>query len=685
MSHSFRHPARSVRRVLFPAVLLLFVPILLHAQRGGGGGGGGGGFGGGGQGGGRGGGTQTQTPTGPGQLVFRGGVTVVQIDAYVTDAQNQPVTDLKEEDFEVLEGGKPRTISTFAAVSIPIDPPVGLPGPDSVEPDVASNAYPPARTYLFALDEVAPDRALRARNFMRRFIEQYLGPNDVAAIALTGRGLANSGQDFTNNRKLLLSAIDRFSGGFADAENAAPVRSGSEGVQVAASLRKLTEFLATMPGRKTLLYIGEGIGDIDVFNLLDYKGTALTPAGYDAHAAIAAATRHNITIYPVDPRGLTTELAAAESFDTSALDNRVDLAALAEATGGFSFTSSNNVKGAFERIVQETSNYYTIGFNSEYERMDGRFVPVVVRVKRPGLVVKSRAGYVAPIKEERRPEAITADTRSPAVSEAIASAVATSGVGLQVAAAPYRAGRNASVALSVEIDVSMLGLVLRPGSMTGDIEVSYLATDSKGKVRPGRRHNATLSLKAEALDKAIKDGVRVVSEFELPHGRYQLRVAAGSTIRAGSVIYDLDVPDFGKEALTMSGVTLTSATARKIPTLLPRDPLGEALPGPPIATRSFERDDTIALFAEVYENRSSKDAPGTIEVKTELLDASGRVIPVSSEKRESTAATRKSGGHGFAARIALKDVSPGSYVLRVEARSDKATEPVRRSVPIVVK
>lgn len=680
----------TVWRIVACVLMLAAGQTLVDAQRGGGGGGGigGGGRGGGGTGG------QPLPPGQPGQpgtqrpnepLVFRGGVTVVQIDAYVTDAEGRPVSNLLEQDFEVLEGGHPRTISNFTPVDIPIEAPLGPPA-DDVMPDVVSNAKPAARTYLFALDEVAPDRALRARNFLHRFIEQYLGPNDVAAMALTGRGLSSSGQDFTPNRRLLLNAIDKYTGGFTDAEDAAPARAGSDAVQLAASLRKLTEFLATMPGRKTLVYVGEGLGGLDIFEILAYRGQTLSPAGYDAHAAIAAATRHNITIYPVDPRGLTTELTAAESFDTSSLDNRADLAALADATGGFSFTSSNNIAGGFERIVRETSTYYTIGFNSEYDRRDGRFVPVQVRVKRPGLQVRSRAGYVAPIEAERRPERVEGDTRSPAVADALASAVATSGVQLRVAAAPYRAAKNASIAIAVEVDIATLGLVLKPGVMTGEVEVSYLATDAKGKVRPGRRHTATLTLKSETLDRARKDGVRMVSEFELPHGKYQLRVAAGSLVTAGSVVYDLDVPDFSKEPLTLSGVSLTSAAAAGVPTLRPRDPLRESLPGPPIATRTFLRSDTLALFAEVYDNRLAKNGPSPIAVTAELRGADGRTVTINKGQFAPTAARSKSGGYAIAGQLGLSELPPGSYVLRVEARDDReGGHVVSRSVPIEVK
>src|SRR5262249_23499737 len=152
-------------------------------------------------------------------------------------------------------------------------------------------------------------------------------------------------------------------------------------------------------------------------------------------------------------------------------------------------------------------------------------------------------------------------------------------VPMRVVATPFRSGRNASIAVAVDIDIATLGLVNKGDTVSGNLELEYLATDDRGKVHPGRRHSATLSLKPEVLTKARSQAVRIVSAFELPHGRYQLRVAAGSALTAGSIVYDLDVPDFGKEPLTMSGVSLTSASASNVTTVRPLDPLGDVLPG----------------------------------------------------------------------------------------------------------
>ena len=66
---------------------------------------------------------------------------------------------------------------------------------------------------------------------------------------------------------------------------------------------------------------------------------------------------------------------------------------LASSTGGFAAVNRNDLNGAFDRIVSENSSYYMFGYYSTNERRDGRFRKIEVRVKRPGLRVRSRNGY----------------------------------------------------------------------------------------------------------------------------------------------------------------------------------------------------------------------------------------------------------------------------------------------------
>ena len=77
------------------------------------------------------------------------------------------------------------------------------------------------------------------------------------------------------------------------------------------SLRDLIESLVRIPGRhKAMLFFTHG-PEIDMLDIVDYKGGVLGLAGDDAHAAMMAATPSNLRIYPIDPAGLSPDHGAA--------------------------------------------------------------------------------------------------------------------------------------------------------------------------------------------------------------------------------------------------------------------------------------------------------------------------------------------------------------------------------------
>jgi len=141
---------------------------------------------------------------------FRGGVEAVVVDVVVTDKDGNLVRGLTVDDFEVFENGRRQPITAFTTVEIPLERSEHV-WPDA-EPDVLTNTRPPGRVYMFILDgSVGPAMALRTRHLLRQFFADNFGDSDLAAI-VGGRGLATDGQDFTNNRRLLLAAVDKFAG-----------------------------------------------------------------------------------------------------------------------------------------------------------------------------------------------------------------------------------------------------------------------------------------------------------------------------------------------------------------------------------------------------------------------------------------------------------------------------------------
>jgi hypothetical protein len=164
-------------------------------------------------------------------------------------------------------------------------------------------------------------------------------------------------------------------------------------------------------------------------------------------------------------------------------------------------------------------------------------------------------------------------------------------------------------------------------------------------------------------------GIRTQTRLALEPGRYQIRVAARETGagRIGTVNYDLEVPDFSKGPISMSGIVLTAASAQQVMTAKVDQELTQVLPAPPTAAREFPVGDTLAVFAEVYDN--APKPTHIVDIKASVIADDGRVVFSTVEERSSDELQGKPGGYGFRAQIPLKDVKPGLHVLRVEARS----------------
>ena len=120
------------------------------------------------------------------------------------------------------------------------------------------------------------------------------------------------------------------------------------------------------------------------------------------------ANRANVSFYPVDARGLVVfdePIGPAKppppSIDAARLHSRQNaLRTLAENTDGFAVLDTNNVAGALERMVADTSSYYLLGYYSTNTRLDGKFRKLTVRVKRPNAQVRARPGYLAPTEAD---------------------------------------------------------------------------------------------------------------------------------------------------------------------------------------------------------------------------------------------------------------------------------------------
>jgi hypothetical protein len=199
-------------------------------------------------------------------------------------------------------------------------------------------------------------------------------------------------------------------------------------------------------------------------------------------------------------------------------------------------------------------------------------------------------------------------TRKPGVVDVLSNPLAVSGVPMRVVAAPYRGqGAEAIIAAAVEIDGSALEFENKGDAFTAQLEVGYVVSAATGTLPPVT-YRMDLALKPDSYEKARKTGVRIMLEPKLPPGLYQIRVGiAQAGRRSGSVLYDIEVPDFAKPPLAISGVSITSVETSGLHVSSGKNALTEVMPGPMTAIRQFSSNDRIAVYAEVYDNVGNAD------------------------------------------------------------------------------
>ncbi len=704
-----------------------------------------------------------QAPQAPPSVTFQVEVNYVDVDAVVTDGKGNFVPGLSRDDFEVFEDGKPQKIEMFSYVELPVEPPDRFAALDRpVTSDVRSNRRTfDGRVYVLVMDDldISPLRTSLVKRSAREFIERHFGANDIAAVVYTS-GRSDATQDFTNDRNLLLAAVNKFVGRRLQSaaiealerhyhreftrldrqenevdpspnitDTDAPIsvldlQREQRALAVLDTLRNLGEFLAGVRGRrKAVLLFSEGI-EMPLSEI--YSIHTPTDVGGAIRDAITAAARSNVNFFALDPRGLigmTTEFielagSGAPNVATSVFGSQNaqqgllnemklsqdSLRTLSEETGGFAAVNQNMLGAAFSRIVDANSRYYVLGYYPPTQARDGRFHRIEVKVKRPGLHVSARRGYAAPRgrtpAERRRDEEVrrTREARKGAVNntsaelrDALNAPLYQGGLAFSVQAAPFRLNqKEASIALAIEFDGEKLQFAPKDGLFANNVEVAFFGINQNGRALRTTRTELNLTLRPESLKRVKTGGLRINERMTLEPGRYQIRVGVrDATAQVGTVFYDLVVPDFRKEQVMMSGLLLTATSAQSAMTAQPDKTAPAGLPGPATGRRTFSRNDTVTVFAEIYDN-ISRQQPREIETAVSLTSETGQEVFNARDSIPNPSTSLGTGGAGYwtayalARDIPLKDVAAGRYLLKVEAKLRGNANPVVQETLITV-
>jgi VWFA-related protein len=601
---------------------------------------------------------------------FKAGIRYVEVDVTVLDQKGRLVRDLAREEFELTEDGLPHAVADFRLVDIPVPPrqPRHVPAPrGGVDRDVATNTGS-GRIYVMLL-EAPPDMPF-GHNYLtqraaRWFVEKALGPDDLMAV-IHVQGSLTAAQSFTSSRQQLLASIDRLtlSGWGQDPLVAEPALS-LVNLNTYEMIRYVAERLGSIGARrKAILWIG---GFVPFFHRDAGEAVAY-------REAIRAANRNNVAVYPIDPEGLTVTMGRAE------LERQGALRAVAEDTGGDAIVNTNNFEGGYERIVEQNSAYYVLGYYPMMEHDDGAFHDIKVRVRRKGLTVRARKGYVAPSPASRA----AANQPMPgglstASLDALRSVVPVGDLGIDMFLAPFKgAGANGSV---------LLGARLRGRDLTRDgqheIEVSHLTIDAAGAVSAGTRRSFALNLRPDGQAQIESAGLRYFDRLDLPPGRHEVRLVVhqpgGST---GSVVAHVEVPDFDRAPLTMSGLVLSSLNDAPQRTLLGDDTASRTLTVDPTLNREFVSGDVLTVWAEAY--RAVKAADAQVRVTSRITPERGEDPLVTRARLLAPVGDDDRRRFVYQDRFALSELPPGGYVLTVEAKTTDGKHAVRRQLPFAI-
>ena len=313
-----------------------------------------------------------------------------------------------------------------------------------------------------------------------------------------------------------------------------------------------------------------------------------------------AANRANTSFYPVDPRGLAvfdTPIGPAPPpsifVDAAMLRSRLDsLRTLADATDGLAVVNSNDIARGLQRVVADLTSYYLLGYYAS-GKLDGRFHSITVRVKRPGVRVRARRGYLAAsdgdLNEAARSAAALAAAAPAPAAAALARAIEAAVAPLDgyVRQLPVRLHAVAGWKPGNAAAIWMVGEVGTGPEWKAGADADVMLTGA------GRDTLASVRARIEPGTRAFR--VSLVPDGPLPPGDYAIRVrvkgadplaSASDTVRlalspspdASGAVFLRRGPVTGNKDVATSDLRFRRSEQLRVDVPSPSDAAGAARP-----------------------------------------------------------------------------------------------------------
>ena len=630
------------------------------------------------------------------ETVFRTGINFIRVDVIATDDDGNHIRDLDLADFEVYEDDELQDIETFELIEInqiqdvDAEPPRPIINRFDEEREAARTD---TRVFVIFFDDyhVRWENGARAGQELSEFLRTNLFPTDLVGLMHPLTPLDSV--RLTRNHEPVFKAVENLYGRKYDYKpvNMFEQRYSQypseivERIRNDVSLSALEGLMIRMgtlrEGRKNVLLISEGFSNYvppvlrnmnaEMFGGLSepvesnprYEQTAQFFSDqnifFDLRDVFSTANRFNTTIYSLDPRGLAvSEFDMSQPIVDRATDDRVmratrdTLYVLASETDGRTILNTNDFEPGLKQMLNDSSAYYLLGYNSTRSANDGKFHELEVRVKRTGVDLRHRQGFWA-LTERDVERAMTATENEPpkAVDVAIGALaeprrgrrLIRTWFGMEKGAGgrtkvtflwePVSDGRNygeqpAQVLLTA---INETGEALYRGRVPGQT-ISEQLSD-------GRESLGVISNKVEFLSKPGSVQVGVVIEDDVEEVLDRERI-------------EINVPD-----ITGSELVLTTPTFIRARNHMEWVDLVSDWDAMPTLTHEFRRTDRLLVRFNAYASGVKVD-----DVSARLLNRTGEVMyPLEVQIAEAE----------FPNQVDLwtAHLAPGEYVIELTASS----------------
>jgi VWFA-related protein len=477
---------------------------------------------------------------------------LVVVNVIVQDSKGAPLEGLTRDDFALRDEGDPQGISLFSMETMRRLV-TAEPLPPNTFSNRAANSQGQGQSVTAILLDFLNTRwqdRVYAKAQVVKFLQQ-LQPDDRVALYSLSSGLRVL-HNFTTDSESLVRALNRQKNADAThAEASIPEQADTGDADMDAILNELFQqmadfyvqdrarrtadamvaianHLASFPGRKNLVWVSSSFPiHMGMDEMVPNSTRNRQTFSRDIERAVRALNNANLSVYPVDARGLVVGMpdisrrppAGSRGRLSSLIDNRAlnlshdTMNLLADRTGGRAFYNSNDIKGAIRRAIDDAQVTYTLGYYPSHNKWDGAFRRIRVSVNRKDAKLRYRTGYFTLLPPQ--PAGSDLQERQLELVREAQNPLPSTSVGFTVHVKPLRSAGTLAVRLTVELPVSQVTLAEENGRHNGTLDWLFGQFHSDGEKLRTVMQTTPLSFSLADLQEASRGGVQISKLIEL--------------------------------------------------------------------------------------------------------------------------------------------------------------------------